>query len=432
MGNTAKQLLFIGYAYPPTGGAGVQRSVKFTKYLPQFGWCPTVLTVSNPSVPVSDMDLLDDVSKATRVVRARTLEPSYAVKGSLVSAGPPPRFPIKSLLRRACMKLLQPDPQVLWNPLAYRLGKRTLKEQPCDAIFVTGPPFSSFLLGRSLKFASGLPLVLDFRDEWLLASRYLDNHQRSGLSGAKQQNLFYKVLRAADAVITTTQASRREIIHHVSESGGQASVTCIYNGYDEDDFASLSPANENQKRLRIVYTGTLWKLTDASPMVAALKDLVQRDVDIAQGIELVIVGRRTPEQDAVIEPLRSLPIDLVVHDYLPHKQSLAIAASADVLLLLLADQEGADRVVPAKLFEYLALRKNILAICGEGEMAELLRAHGQGCVLTPHQPSSISDWLHQQLRSHPSESANDSVISAFSRRELTGQLATVLDDVIRI
>ena len=178
MKDPLRRVLFISYAYPPTGGGGVQRSVKFTKYLPETRWRPTVLTAANPSVPVQDSDLSGDLDPETVVLRARTFEPSYAVKQKLVSTGKPSRVSLRSLVRQAGMSVLQPDPQVLWNPLAYRMASTALRQTPHEVIYVTGPPFSSFLLGRSLKRRFGLPLVLDFRDEWLLSSQYLDNHVR--------------------------------------------------------------------------------------------------------------------------------------------------------------------------------------------------------------------------------------------------------------
>ncbi|WP_442511946.1 glycosyltransferase [Novipirellula sp. SH528] len=436
MNSDQRRLLFVSYAYPPTGGGGVQRSVKFAKYLPEFRWRPTVLTAANPSVPVRDSDLTNELDSKTPVLRARTLEPSYEAKQRLVNLESSTSFSwkrwVKQRLKSTGMSLLQPDPQTLWNPLAARLARKTLLQIPHQAIYVTGPPFSSFLLGRSLKRRFGLPLVLDFRDEWLLASQYLDNHQRSGRGYRTQVRMLGKVLRAADAVVTTTQASALELSRQVHRSGGLASVHCIYNGYDEDDFTPLHCTTVDQNRLRIIYTGTLWKLTDISPLVAALNELEAIDATAAARIDLIVVGRRTPDQDAIVRRLDETAIQVEHHDYLPHCRSLEVASSADLLLLLLADQPGAERVVPAKLFEYLALRRPILAICGEGETASLLAQTGQTHRFSPDQPASIAQFLSTFLREKPSQPSLDQpVIGQFSRRELTRQLANVVDSVCR-
>ena len=166
----ARRVLLIAYNFPPVGGAGVQRPVKWAKYLRRFGWDVTVLTTENPSVPVRDDSLLTDLPNDVRVVRARTWEPDYRVKQSLVGADTArPSFwqrmksAAKGLARR-CVKLaLQPDPQVLWNPNALRVGAAVLSEQPHDAILVTAPAYSSFLIGAALKRQFRLPLILDYR-----------------------------------------------------------------------------------------------------------------------------------------------------------------------------------------------------------------------------------------------------------------------------
>jgi hypothetical protein len=185
---SAKRVLVVTYNFPPVGGAGVQRVTKFVKYLPQFGWEPTVLTAENPSVPVLDDSLLADIPPQTAVIKARTLEPGYALK-RIVSASNTESWNVtrsvsegaketqdvtpsltlrvtlasvaKRALRGATNLLLQPDPQVLWNPQAIEVGLRVLSQQKHDAIFVTAPPFSSFLIGAELARRTGLPLVHD-------------------------------------------------------------------------------------------------------------------------------------------------------------------------------------------------------------------------------------------------------------------------------
>src|SRR5262249_54326078 len=150
----------------------VQRVTKFVKYLGSHGWQPSVLTVANPSVPLTDASLCRDVPADVPIRRARTWEPSYALKAAVgegtVSHGKGRRVGrwFKNLLRRAGNLVLQPDPQILWMPNAVREGLRWLREVPHQAILATAPPFSSFLIGAQLSRRTGLPLVLDYRDEW--------------------------------------------------------------------------------------------------------------------------------------------------------------------------------------------------------------------------------------------------------------------------
>ena len=441
----ANRVLMVCYAFPPTGGGGVQRSVKFAKYLPQFGWQPTVLTVSNPSVPVQDSDLASEIDPSIKVVRARTLEPSYSAKQRVVASGDSSGMSIKSLARGAAMMMLQPDPQVLWNPFAYQAAKKHLREIPHDAIYVTGPPFSSFLIGQRLKKKFDLPLVVDFRDEWLLAIEYLENHQQGKYSHGRQTAMMGSVLRSADVVVATTQASAAELRRYTEQVGSHAEVRCIYNGYDEDDFSSAQlstglstltsiKANDGHcettqtQRLRIVYTGTLWNLTDISPLVQSLLRFASANSNAASKVELVIAGRLSPDQQVLVDRLHQTSIELQCCGYLPHCESVALARSADLLLLLLADQPGAERVVPAKLFEYLAIGKPMLAICGEGETETLLRETGQPTVFHPTDWEGIISFI-QFCIDHPPVPKSSANIKQFSRRELTRQLAEVFNEI---
>ena len=181
----ARRVLLIAYNFPPVGGAGVQRPAKWAKYLRRCGWEVTVLTTENPSVPVRDESLLADLPDDVRIVRARTWEPDYRVKQSLVTGNTTKpglltriKSAVKGLARRVVKLALQPDPQVLWNPNALRAGAAALREQPHDAILVTAPAYSSFFIGASLKKQFGIPLILDYRDEWDLSGKYLENAQR--------------------------------------------------------------------------------------------------------------------------------------------------------------------------------------------------------------------------------------------------------------
>ncbi len=426
-----KRVLLISYAFPPTGGAGVQRATKFVKFLPGYGWQPTVLTVDNPSVPVRDSDLLSDISDDITIVRSRTWEPGYGVKQHLAIANSR-SFSVRRLLRSAATGLLQPDPQVLWNATAYRAACRQLRRVAHDAILVTAPPFSSFLLGRRLKKKFGLPLVLDFRDEWALVSRHLENHRPGRWKQLRQQRMRRLALHAANALIATTQASAAELAEECSHINRQAKSYCIYNGFDPADIQGLvdeHPRSNLRSSLKIVYTGTLWNLTDIGPMVAALCQFAL--APNCPKIELHIAGRRTEQQDQQLGKLAETSVILTLHDYLPHRQALALAASADVLLLTLADQPGAERVVPAKIFEYMALNKRILAIVPPGETSDILRGYALSSIFHPSQVAHIADWCLQSQDSSPVMAPGDSDYSnRYARDTQAEQLAQILSDVL--
>ena len=260
-GERRRRALFLCYLFPPVGGAGVQRPVKFVKYLHQFGWDTTVLTVENPSVPVFDESLLGDIPPETVVLRARTLEPGYHYKAQLarpdgVAALPPSKSVsgkallrgIKGAVRGVAGMVLQPDPQVLWLPAAGKEALQLLRTTPHDIIFATAPPFSSLLLGSWLKRKTGVPLVLDYRDEWDLSSTYRENSKRDRFSLFVQRRMQRWVLNSADGLIATTKGSTRRVVERARELGVELEGVCIYNGFDAADFSSIDTVTKRNER----------------------------------------------------------------------------------------------------------------------------------------------------------------------------------------
>ncbi len=438
-----RRLLLVAYCFPPVGGAGVQRPVKWVKYLHRQGWDVTVLTPSNPSVPVIDASLEREIPPETTFVRPKTWEPSYHSKQALANGDGKasswtswPKRLLGSLARSAAKIVLQPDPQILWYHNAVTAATQHLREVPHDAILATAPPYTNFLIGAALKQRFRLPFVVDYRDEWDLSSRYLENAQRDVWSSFVQERMQRHVLRQADAVMATTQASTDRLAQRLRALNSNAATTCIYNGYDAEDFSSSTADDEEMvpakvpRTFRLVYTGTLWNLTDVAPVVTAIEQLHTQSPELAKKLEFVCVGRKTPEQQAILARLAVTGCQLVNVDYCDHSTVIAWLHSADALCLLLADVPGAERVVPAKLFEYLAVRKDLLAVLPQGEAAELIeRCHPTG-VITPSETADIARWFTQRL-THGAELGfvDANAVAEFSREQQTERLLSLLDQL---
>lgn len=454
-GTPIRRVLVVAYVFPPAGGAGVQRVTKFVKYLPEFGWDCSVLTVANPSVPVFDETLAKEVPESTVVRQARTLEPGYALKNA-VSAGSDTtgsakqsggiKKLIKSAVRAVGNAVLQPDAQILWYPGAVKEGLQLLSELQHDAIFVTAPPFSSFVTGAALSRRSGLPLIVDYRDEWGISNQFQENRQKSSLSHSLQNHMQQKVLRQASAVVATTGRSAESVADSVKRANGTATVSCIYNGYDSADFLISAQANDGasrepstnvpedspestERRLRIAYVGTLWNLTSIEPIVAAIQKVAAEDPEKAARIDLVVAGRSTAAQDEILDRLNGLPCRLVREGYVDHRQAIEIMRQADVQCLLLSDVPEAGRVVPAKTFEYLGLGGQILYVGPSGEVSEILSDFPQADSFLPADTNCIANYLSQRLAgsSTDCQKAESASPDRFERRILTGQLAEILN-----
>jgi len=439
-----KRVLFICYLFPPVGGAGVQRPVKFIKYLRNHDWEITVLTVSNPSVPVFDETLKLDIPPDTVIHEAPTLEPDYRYKAKVSSrhsvaeglssgeTGFSLRRVLKDAVRGIGGMLLQPDPQVLWLPGAGREALRLLRNKPHDLIFATAPPYSSLLLGSWLKRKTGVPLVLDFRDEWDLSNAYRENSRRDNISLFVQRRMKRKVLKIADGIVATTKASTRRILERSVELGVEnLPGICIYNGFDEADFSSVHQDRNNEGdngKFRIVYTGTLWNLTSVEPFVRAMERLFRDRPELVGELELIFMGRKLSHQLKLLERLEILDCRVELRDYGDHAEAISLMASADALCLLLSDVDGAERVVPAKLFEYLAMRREILAIMPEGEAAAIVRRYFPDNHFTPDDVPGVAAWLEKRIaagdagRRSVSGKGDQMDISEFSRKHQASQL----------
>lgn len=436
-----RRVLLIAYSFPPVGGAGVQRPTKWVKYLPPCGWDVTVLTPENPSVPLRDESLLAEIPPETRIIRARTWEPDYRLKQQIGAATHETKQPgmtgkllraMKSAVKSAALSVLQPDLQVLWVRNAVRAAAAELRNVEHDAILVTAPPYSMLSIGVALKQRFALPLVFDFRDEWDLSSRYLEQAPRGWWSSWIQARMQRWLLRHADAVLATTQASALTYQRKLSEVGNIATSHCVYNGFDPEDFpADPSPRNSSDT-FRLVYTGTLWNLTDIEPLVLAIERLQAEQFPLLSRLELAFVGRKTPQQQRMLDRLLQVRCRTEFHDYCPHDAVAEWLRGADALCLTLSDAPGAERVVPAKLFEYLAVGKPLLSIVPHGETARIARRLWPDGHFVPRDVIGIAQWLKDRLlQQNPwsAERISPEAIQPFSRPVLTRQLADVLNAV---
>jgi len=206
-------------------------------------------------------------------------------------------------------------------------------------------------------------------------------------------------------------------------------VDWIYNGFDPEDYSPRSGPRGDTGPYRLAYVGTLWELTSAAPLVEAVCDLARRQPSVTAGLELVFAGRRTRPQEELIGRLKGLPCRVTEHPYLDHRAAIELVRSADGLCTFLADVPGAGRVVPAKVFEYMAAKRPILAVGPRGEGWDLLDDYPAAHRFVPAEVAGISGWLADQLQRHraggalafPSWDA-----TPYDRRSRAGQLAAIL------
>ncbi|WP_437192409.1 hypothetical protein [Planctomicrobium sp. SH527] len=442
--NPLPRVLFVSYLFPPTGGVGVQRVSKFVKYLPRHGWNSSVLTVSNASVPLQDESLIRDIPPGTIIRRAKTYEPSYALKSS-VSGGSNHKAKSHFLIRTAkkiardtANTILQPDSQVLWHPHAYRAGLRLLNEVPHDVIIATGPPFSSFLLGAKLSRKTGLPLILDYRDEWDISNAYWENKNQGRFANLIQARQHASVVHQADYLLATSPSSAGAIEQFARDNGSGAAVGYIYNGFDPDDYPVEVPGASGRlastaNKFRLAFIGTLWNLNSIEPVVEALLRICDSHPILASSLELFLAGRRTPDQEAILDRLNGTVVTVTKKPFVSHDEAISLMRSADALLMLNSDLPKAQRIINAKTFEYMAARRPIFVVAPQGDVWDLVQNLPGTTLCRPGDVSGIADRLLMSLELYRcGERFSDAVwdISQFERNESAKQLAETLDQFI--
>jgi glycosyltransferase involved in cell wall biosynthesis len=387
--------LVVSYAFPPTGGAGVGRPLKLVKYLGRHGVTPAVLTAANPSVPVRDESLLHDVPAGTPIIRARTLEPGYAVKAAGWRAGTR-RSPLLRLGTWVARHALTPDPQLLWQPAAGRALSRRLVRRADDVVLISGPPFSSFLLAPLVRLRRGVAVVLDYRDEW---STVRGSYEMSAPATARvSAALEAVVLRAAHAVVTATEPFRRNLLARFPALCPDR-VRAIPNGYDPDDFpAGMLPASD--ARMTVTYAGTVFRLTSARGLLGAIRRVHATHPALARHLRVRFIGRIVETERPLFEGTSALGVECT--GYLPRAEVVQALAASHLTLCLLDQLPQVESIYPAKVFElmYLAARhgRPCLTLAPPGALADLVAAHRLGPVLPPRAEDQIAAHLVQALR----------------------------------
>ena len=419
-----KRLLIITYYWPPTGGSGVQRWVKFSKYLPEFGWQPVVYTPENPEQLARDESLLADIPACAEVVKTHISEP-YEIYRRLTGGKQgqevnPVNAQKKNWKQRLSLwvrgNCFIPDPRVGWVRPSVRFLKKYLAEHPVDAVVTTGPPQSVHLIGLGLKKALGLHWIADFRDPWTEMFYY----KHLGLSAAadrRHHRLEQAVLDGADTVISVSPPVAADF-----QTKTRTPVVLITNGFDESDFkdaGSQSGMTGESPKLRLVHTGLF--AADGNPLNLwdALARRCETDPDFRERLEIRLAGK----VDAAITDAiraRGLGDNLVELGYLPHDETVREQRAADILLLPLHREPEYAKVLPGKIFEYLAARRPVLGIGQEdGAAASVLRDAGAGDMFDWDKQDELLAFLDAE---HPQTAG----IEKYSRRALTAQLVDIL------
>ncbi len=432
-----RRVLLLTYYFPPSGGSGVQRILKFAKYLPEFGWQPTVLTVRPDRAAYPDLDstLASDVPSSVKVVRTFSWDPFsvYArlrgirredtigigfVKDSADAA----RLQKFGLWLRA--NVFVPDARIGWVPFAVRAGGRLLRTGEYTAILSTGPPHSVHLVGYRLHRRFNVPWIVDMRDPWsdIMYNRKLP---RSSFARRIDERLERRVLESARAVVTVSAS----VLKGLLTKAPIEVAAVIANGYDPADVVRGVTAPRKKDEFVIAHVGTLTSLQHSPALVRALVDL-EHDMNFV----VRFVGH---VDQSIVAAYREAGLSdrVTIIPYVSHPDAIAHMQAADLLAVSVGFGDYSLGIVPAKTFEYLAVGKPVLGIgLTQGDLSHILSKTGGGAFFSYDDVDGIKKYIWQQAarvrRGLPPERADAKALMAFDRRSLTGRLARILDSLV--
>ncbi|QXP67150.1 glycosyltransferase family 4 protein [Polaribacter sp. AHE13PA] len=415
------KVLIITYYWPPAGGSGVQRWLKFVKYLQEFGIEPIVYTVDNVKYPKEDNTLINEVPKNIEVLKQAIWEPTDIL---FWKKNTPQKSGISNASNGGVLSFIRgnffiPDPKVFWVNSSVKYLQKYLDANKIDAIISTGPPHSMHLIAQKLHEQNNIKWLADFRDPW---SDLYYNKDFKQLSFAKIRNkkLEEKVLKNADCVLTVSNALKTEFAKKASR------VEVITNGFDDEVLTNSSSVLDTA--FSISYIGLLPKQSNPKVLFKVLKELCLQDEGFKKDLKLNFIGDISNEVKEEISQ-NNLTENSNFVGYVAHEKAIAYQQKAQVLLLLIPNVEKSKGILTGKLFEYLTAKRPILAIGPEdGDLSEIVKETNAGVVVDFDNGKKLSleilKLYHQYKKG--SLEVNSKNIERFHRKELTKDLALLL------
>lgn len=422
----SRRALFVAYYFPPMGLSGVQRTVKFAKYLSQYGWSSTVLTVGPTGYFAFDPAMLKEVEEAgIDVLRTGSLDPNRMFKRKGLVTMPSERM--RKLLQYLGDLLFIPDTKIGWKRKALKAGSEFLKNNRCDAIIATAPPQTDFLIGLALKKKFKVPLVLDYRDAWL---DYPFKFFPTPLHRWLHRRLEKKVIRGCDRIVVTHRRVKETLVQRYPFLTYH-DVIIVSQGFDKADFNfPKAESGSAFRKLKIVHAGTFYGGRSPSVLIHAVHQVLKQSPQLRGRIEVNLIGNTRREDQNLVRKM-GMQNDINFLGYLEHHVCSKHLLEADVLWFVLDN----DFQSPGKLYEYFGARKPILASIVDGYMKQLVE-ESKAAFFVPLNDQSAHERALLELmklfddRKLPKPS--DDFVDRFDRRILTGELARVLETLMDI
>ncbi|WP_293870956.1 glycosyltransferase family 4 protein [Flavobacterium sp.] len=423
-----KKLLIITYYWPPAGGPGVQRWLKFVKYLPDFNVQPIVYIPKNPTYPIIDEGLQSEVSKKAVIIKNKIFEPyGFASmfsknKTKKISSGIIPNQKKQSFLEKTLLwvrgNLFIPDARFLWVKPSVKYLKKYIEENHIDTIITSGPPHSLHLIGLELKKDLNIKWLADFRDPWTTIG-YHKALKLSLYAEKKHKALEAAVLNSADTIIVTSRTTKTEFQAITSKP-----IEVITNGYDIEKI-DKQPLDE---KLTLAHIGSF--LSERNPKILwqALQELVTENADFKNDFRLKLIGATSQE---VLDTISEFKLNDYVQNlgYISHQEAVKHQRKSQVLLLIEINSEETKSIIPGKLFEYMISERPIIAIGPkDSDFAEIITATNTGVFFTYNEKEKLKALLLKYYQEYKNQNLKVHAVGLqqYSRKSLTAHLAKLI------
>jgi Glycosyltransferase Family 4 len=424
----SKKVLIILYYWPPAGGPGVQRWLKFVKYLTSFNIEPIVYCPKNPNYPITDESLVDEIPDGITIIKQPIKEPYKVAKlfskrsTTSISSGVIPKKKKQTFLDKMMLYIrgnyFIPDARKNWVKPSVTYLSTYIQNHQIDTIITTGPPHSLHLIGLQLKNKCNVRWIADFRDPWTTIG-YHKALKLSKSSKNKHIRLEQKVLNSADQLIVTSQHTKNEFQKKTS-----VPITVITNGYD----SHMIRVEGKDQKFSLSHIGSL--LSDRNPTIlwAVLAELINENKGFSQAFELRLIGVVSNDVLETIDKF-GLKQHTNIVGYVNHKEAIKYQLASRLLLLIEIDSEDTKAIIPGKLFEYLISETPILAIGPEdSDIESILRATNTGTYFNYHNKEILKAKLLEYFEAYQSNTltVNAVGLEPYSRKSLTEKLSNII------
>lgn len=437
-----RKVLIVAYYFPPLGWSGVQRTLKFVKYLRNFGWEPIIVTVAKTKFSVLDESLLDEIPKDIEIIRIDDMKfkditdnikctmRKYTDYSLNIISNESLKNEYEKEIENTFEKLrnlfLIPDGNSIWaNNVINEIDKK-IDIRNIDLVYTTSAPYSAHFVGHYLKTKYLLPWIADFRDEWTNNPYiYSDNNIKYNLEEHIERN----ILNYCDKVITISDVAQRNYIN--SFQIDKSKIEVITNGYDEEDFR-FDIINKKNNKFTVVYNGSFYLDIKPYTFIEAINNLIINNKIKIENIEIKFIGQIDSDIKSKTQSKDIYKL-IKILDYLPHHQSLKESCKSNLLLLITGKDEKVKSVYTGKIFEYLRLKSPILALTPRKSVVEkLLRETGCGINVQYDDIKGIENSIlkyYNDWKDNKKFIVNENEIVKYERKNLTKILAEVFADV---